>query len=108
MNEPNPNPDDAKLSALLRKSRAAPPLPPHFQEGVWRRIEDAEAPAKSVGNAGWLDALVAWVLRPRLAFATVAVLMLAGVLLGMHDGTQVARQNAQARYIAVVAPNPLR
>lgn len=108
MNEANPNPDDAKLRARLHESRPTPPLPARFQEGVWRRIEEAEAPAKSAGTVAWLDALVAWVLRPKLAFATVAALMLAGILLGAHDGTQVARQDAQARYLAAVAPNPLR
>ena len=30
MNDENPNPDDAKLSALLRSSRAAPALPPQI------------------------------------------------------------------------------
>jgi hypothetical protein len=34
--------------------------------------------------------------------------MLAGVLLGSHDGVQTARHDAQARYLAAVAPNSLR
>ena len=107
MNKGNINSDDARLSMLLRESRIAPALPPRFQEGVWRRIEDA-APAKFTGSVTWLDALAALMLRPRLAFATVTALVLAGVLLGTYQGTQVARQDAQARYLAVVAPNPLR
>jgi hypothetical protein len=101
----NMNSNDAKLGALLRESRVSPSLPPRFQENVWRRIEDAESPVKS---ASWLDGLAALILRPRLAFATVAVLMLAGVLLGSHDGVQTARHDAQARYLATVAPNSLR
>jgi hypothetical protein len=105
MNKENFNPDDARLGALLRASRPSPSLPPRFQEGVWRRIEDAAAPVK---QESWLDALAVLVLRPRFAFATVAALVLAGVLLGGYDGTQVARQDAQARYLAAVAPNPLR
>lgn len=104
MNE-NMNPEDEKLSALLRQSRVSPPLPPRFPDNVWRRIEDAEAPAKSVS---WLDALAALVLRPRFAYATVAALVLAGVLLGAREGTQVAKQDAEARYVALVAPNSLR
>ena len=113
----NPAPDsakgsaaasDARLGALLRESRIAPALPPRFQEGVWRRIEDAAASTESIGNIAWLDALAALMLRPRLAFASVAALALAGVLLGTYQGTQVARQDAQARYLAVVAPTPLR
>jgi hypothetical protein len=115
MNKENVNSDpgcaeanDARLIMLLRESRIAPALPPRFQEGVWRRIEDAAAPSKSIGSVAWLDTLAALMLRPRLAFATVAVLALMGVLLGTYQGTQVARHDAQARYLAVVAPNPLR
>ena len=114
MNKENINPDpgsaeasDMKLGALLRESRVSPALPPRFQEGVWRRIEEADAPGKSNGIA-WLDALAALVLRPRFALATAAVLMVAGALLGVRNGSQMAHQDAQARYLAAVAPNSLR
>ena len=100
------NPDDVKLQALLRESRVSPSLPPRFQETVWRRIEDVEAPA--MDDISWLDALAALVLRPRFALATVAALMLAGILWGTHEGSRTARQDAEARYVAVVAPNTLR
>lgn len=95
------NPEDAKLQQLLRGNGPAPSLPPRFQENVWRRIEDAEAPAKPTT---WLDALAAFILRPRLAFAAIAVLMLAGILLGAREGVQAARHEAQARYVASVTP----
>jgi hypothetical protein len=112
MNQENINPapeaSDARLGALLRESRVSPALPPRFQEGVWRRIEDAAAPVKAAGGIAWLDALVALVLRPRLALAAATVLIVAGALLGARNGNQMARQDAQARYLAVVAPNPLR
>jgi len=119
MNKENINPDsgcaggfaeasDARLGALLRESRVSPALPPRFQEGVWRRIEEAAAPVKSTGGITWLDALATLVLRPRLAMATAAVLMVAGALLGVREGNQIAKQDAQARYLAVVAPNSLR
>jgi|SRR5208282_335310 len=115
MNQENINPDpgfagasDAKLSTLLRTSRPATALPPRFHEGVWRRIEEASAPAKVTGGITWLDALATLVLRPRLAMATAAVLIVAGTLLGVRDGSQRAHQNAQARYLAAVAPNSLR
>jgi hypothetical protein len=114
MNKENINPDpglaeagDAKLSTLLRASRVAPALPPRFQEGVWRRIEEAAAPVKVTGGVTWLDALVPLVLRPRFALATATVLIVAGALLGVRDGNQMAHQDAQARYLAVVAPNSL-
>ena len=109
----NPNPgsagtSDAKLGALLRESRVSPELPPRFQEGVWRRIEEADAPVKSTAGIAWVDALAALVLRPRLALATDAVLMVAGALLGVRDGSQSAHHDAQARYLAAVAPLSLR
>ena len=108
MKKENFNPADEKLGALLRESRTFPALPPRFQENVWRRIENAAAPVKSVESITWLEALVALVLRPRFAYATVATLMLAGVLLGAYNGAQTARHYAEARYVASVAPNPLR
>ena len=105
MKEINIHPDDAKISALLRQSRVSHGLPPRFQQNVWRRIEDAEAPAKP---ASWLDALAALILRPRFALATAAALVLAGVFMGAMEGAQDARLDAQAHYVASVAPNSLR
>ena len=107
MNTNNPNPDEAKLGSLLRESRLAPPLPPRFEEKVWRRIADAES-GKSADAPTWLDALAALLLRPRLALAAVAVLVIAGALSGAREGNQLARLDAQVRYLAAVAPNPLR
>lgn len=104
MKKENFNPADAKLGALLRESRATPALPPRFQENVWRRIEDAEAPARS---ASWLDTLAGLILRPRFALAAVAVLVLAGALVGMQEGRQAARHEAEMNYLTSVAPNPL-
>ena len=108
MYKENVNPDDARLGTLLRASRVAPTSPPRFQEGVWRRIEEASAPAKVTGGITWLDALAALVLRPRFALATAVVLMVAGALLGVREGGQTAKRDAQARYLAAVAPNSLR
>ena len=106
MKKENLNPTDEKLGALLRESRLSPSLPPRFQENVWRRIEDAQAPARS--GITWLEALVALLLRPRFAYAALAALMLAGISLGAYSGAQSARHEAEARYVASVAPNPLR
>ena len=101
----NLNPEDAKLGGLLRESRRVPALPPRFRENVWRRIEDTEAPAVS---ASWLDTLAVLLLRPRLACAIAAVLLFTGVLLGAHEGSQLARHEAQTRYVASVAPDSSR
>ena len=108
MNQENTNPEDVKLATLLRASRSGPTLPPRFQEGVWRRIEESDAPAPAPGGLAWLDALAALVLRPRFALATATVLIVAGALLGVHEGSQMVKQDAQARYLAAVAPHSLR
>ena len=105
MKKENFNSADAKLGALLRESRSFPALPPRFQQNVWRRIEDAEAP---VMPASWLDALANLILRPRFAVAAVAALMLIGVFAGMQEGRQMARHEAQLNYLAAVAPHSLR
>jgi hypothetical protein len=108
MNEERPNPEDAKLSALLRESRAKPSLPPRFQEGVWRHIEEAQSPLENSRELSWLEAIVAWALRPRFALAMAALLIVAGSLAGVEQGRQTARQEAQVRYLAVEAPNSFR
>ena len=101
MKENNIGPEDVPVSALLRESGVSPGLPPRFQQNVWRRIEDAEAPAKP---ASWLDALVNFILRPRFAVAAAAVLLLAGISAGTLEGRQLARHDAQMNYLAAVAP----
>jgi len=106
MKSNNSKPDDARLGALLREARNEPALPPRFQESVWRRIAKAEAPDTAT-SATWLDALAGWLLRPRLAVAVVAMLVLVGVGFGLNHGVQQARADAQARYVAAVAPNIL-
>lgn len=102
------NPDDAKLGALLRESRMTRALPPRFQENVWRRIEDAATCDLPVADGSWLSGLAGWLLQPQRALAVAAVLVLAGVGLGWRQGEHLAQHEAQARYLAAVAPNSLR
>ena len=112
MNKENINPDpgasDMKLGALLREARVSPALPPRFRDGVWRRIEEAEAPVRAAAGPAWLDALAALVLRPRFALATAVVLIAGGAMFGVRQGNQMVKQDARAHYVAVVAPNSLR
>lgn len=107
MNHMNQKHDENRLDALLRESRSAPSLPPRFQEGVWRRIESGEQDV-STDNFPWLEVLLQRVLRPRLALATLAVLMLGGVLLGVREGAESARHADQARYLESVAHSVMR
>jgi len=105
MKENNQLPDDPQLNALLRQGRVSPGLPPRFQQNVWRRIEGADAPAKS---ESWLDALANAILRPRFAIAAAVVMLLAGVLTGTLEGRQIARHDAQMNYLTSVAPQFVR
>ena len=99
------NAEDQKLAGLLHEARSSSPLPPRFQQNVWRRIEDAEAPEKAVS---WLDSLAALVLRPRFALAAATALVVVGAFVGTVEGRQVARHEAQMNYLASVAPHSAR
>ena len=107
MKEPDLNLDEAKLSKSLREARPNPALPPRFHENVWRRIESAEESVAATSAAPWLDWLARWLVRPRLAFTVAALLVLMGVGLGWNNGERLAQTEAQARYLAAVAPNAL-
>ena len=101
-------PDDGRLQALLRESRPAPPLPPRFQESVWRRIQQAEKPAVSLAAKSWVEVVIEHVLQPRFALGGLVALLLVGGLTGLADGSVSAKRLAQERYLSAVAPNPFR
>jgi hypothetical protein len=107
MNEHAEQTNEPRLRELLREARPAPPLPPRFQEAVWRRIAETESAADPAGPLTWLDLLVERLLRPRIALAGLVALLLIGGLAGVASGQAAARQAAQARYLASVAPQPL-
>ena len=101
-------PDDGRLRALLREARPAPPLPPRFQEAVWRRLESAETLAVPTPSPlAWLERWIERLLRPRFALASLALLLVAGGLTGVIASAGAAKQQAQERYLSAVAPNPL-
>lgn len=96
-----------QLSAWLKEARpAAEPLPPRFASGVWRRIETAEASAP--GMASWMTSWLQAVLRPGRIAGALAALMIVGAMLGSVHTRSTAREAARERYLAVVAPNPIR
>lgn len=107
MNTPNQNLQDAGVSALLRKSRPAPPLPPRFREDVWRRIQGEERRSEEAAmpSLSWLDALVQQLLRPRWAMASLVVVIFAGSIGGAVNNSAAVRNQAQARYLSAVAPS---
>ena len=96
---------DARLGGLLRAARLAPGLPPGFRNLVWRRIETAEARAS---QPTWVEAVLAWLLRPRLAIATALVLVIAGAAVGAAQGTRSADELSKILYVNSVSPPELR
>ena len=104
MNKLNDEAEDSKLRALLRRSRPAPALPPRFQENVWRRIDASE---RHTPTFNWLESRILRLLRPAPAFALATALVVTGAFLGVRHGTETARQDAHARYVAAVAPSAL-
>lgn len=97
-------PSDLSLRARLRAARPDPPLPPRFQAGVWRRIDNASTPRGAGSVAAWLDRAVASLLRPRLALAGVALTLLLGTTIGVVQGMDLAQEMAKQRYLTAVNP----
>jgi len=104
-NEPG-NHDEA-LRKLLQEWRTDATLPPSFQEGVWRRIERAQA---SASPSVWtiISHWIATVLpRPALAASYVAVLLAVGVSAGWAQARQeTARVKGELgeRYVRMLDP----
>ena|SRR5579863_2504054 len=105
MKEPDQPVSDPQLGLLLRDSRPAPALPPRFQQSVWRRIEDSEAPPKM---SSWLDVIANLILQPRFAAVAAAIILLAGIFVGVLEGRQIVRHDAQMNYLASVMPHAIR
>lgn len=105
----HPNKNETPLRELLKEWKPEAPLPPRFQEQVWRRIERAEtAPVPTVTFArlfaNWLAIELS---RPALATAYLGVLLMIGASLG---GSQARRETARVtgelavRYAQMVDP----
>jgi hypothetical protein len=107
MNTIEPGNNDEALGKLLKEWRTDAPLPLHFQEAVWRRIERAQAPAAaSVWDtiADWIGTVLP---RPALAASYVAILLAIGVTAGWTQARQeTARVKGELgeRYIRVLDP----
>lgn len=91
---------DEKLGKLLRASRPVAKLPPGFQNNVWRRIEKGEQP-----KAGLVELLAGWFLKPKLATAGLAAIVLLAAGAGVMHGTKSGEREARDRYVASVDPS---
>ena len=91
---------DEKLGKLLRANRPVAELPPGFQNNVWRRIEKGEQP-----KAGIAELLAGWFLRPRLATAGLAAVVLLAAGAGAMHGIKSGEREARDKYVASVDPS---
>ena len=103
----NPEP----LRKAMREWRVSEPLPPRFQEGVWRKIQQAESSATPATTITLWLALKAWLAsvlpRPAVAAAYVAVLFAVGTASGYWQArSQTSRSHEQwgTRYVQAVDP----
>ncbi len=104
----NPKPEQEEpLDKVLRQWTVDAPLPPRFQEQVWRRLQRAEtrrAPALWGPIQRWLDSGLP---RPRMALAYVTALMVVGVAAGSVTAqirTSRVEASLGARYLQAVDP----
>jgi hypothetical protein len=97
--------NDEPLSRVLREWKVTKPLPPRFQDEVWRRIERSETSA----SPWWMliYRFAAAISRPSLAASYLTVLLLAGVIAGYWQA-RVANAHAEAtlsaRYVQMLDP----
>jgi hypothetical protein len=97
--------EDKSLHKLLGQWKMNAPLPPRFQEGVWRRIEQ---PPPTAGLRelwwSWLERVFA---RKPVALVYVSALLLLGLAAGYVNGqAHEQRLNAQlaAKYVQSLDP----
>src|SRR5579872_4803028 len=80
---PNTGPEnDDSLRKVMRQWVVDTPLPPRFQEQVWRRIESAEAKPQQGFLMRLAQQLEALLPRPRFALAYLSVFLVLGVTAG--------------------------
>lgn len=96
---------DEPLRRLLGEWRSEVPLPPRFQEEVWRRVGRAQAtPSIWAVVAHWVGAVLP---RPALAASYVAILLTVGVTAGWAQARQeTARVKGELarHYVRVLDP----
>ena len=94
------------LERALQEWRVTTPLPPRFQEQIWKRIERAEPPGISLADAiqTWFTLIFA---RPAFAVAYVSVLLVAGIAEGFVQASEKAAhldRELEARYVRSIDP----
>jgi hypothetical protein len=104
----NQEPDNEEcLRAVMREWVVDTPPPPGFQDQVWRRIAQAQAPAATAFWAVLVRLVEVGLPRPKIAFSYVAALLVLGVAAGSVTA-QIRNSHLQttlsARYVQSVDP----
>ena len=102
---------EAKAFAINEGKAAGPypdaPLPPRFSEGVWKKIERANAAGATTLWTLLRIRITETFARPSLAVCYVALLLLIGLAAGYWQGrigSQRAEERFRADYVAAVDP----
>ncbi len=100
---------DKELHEVLRQWTVDTPLPPRFQEQVWRRITRAETKSQPMMPfwAGLLRLVEANLPRPKVAYSYVVILLLVGVVGGAWAAQrETSRLDAAlgSRYVQSIDP----
>ena len=74
--------DDDVLGKVLGQWTVETPLPPRFQEQVWKRIAKTQVHPEPLALAGLRRLIEAVLPRPSFAYAYLAVLLATGVAAG--------------------------
>jgi hypothetical protein len=103
----NPEP----LRKVMREWRVTEPLPPRFQEGVWRKIQQAESGATGATTTTLWSVCMTWLAsvlpRPAVAVAYLSVLLVAGMTAGYWQARQTTAHldnELGSRYVQAVDP----
>jgi hypothetical protein len=107
MKPEDPMQSDETLRQVLHQWKVDAPLPPRFQEQVWRRIERSDAPVRVPAWSLLWDRLTTALARPSLAASYVTLLLLAGLLAGYWQARITQAQvdeSMGARYVQLVSP----
>ena len=95
------------MDKVLRRWTVNTPLPPRFQEQVWRRIQGAETRRASAlwgPIQRWLESVLP---RPKMALTYVTTLMVFGMAAGSVTAqirTSRVEASLGARYLQAVDP----
>ncbi len=92
--------NDSEFDDLLRRTRDPVHLPPSFQQGVWHRIESADA--DHTPEEVKFQPVVAALTRPWSAVAGIAAMVTLGLWLGATTAPEA--RDAKTAYAESISP----